>query len=69
MSETYSYNELKTMNKGYPWEGKIIFTDNNDKLLYKLYASGDSDMFGRFYIAIPDNIKITPEDKLKYNII
>ena len=67
----YSSSQLSTMNYSYPWNGKL--TSPNDQKsssdLYELHATGNADLNGREYIALPKGITITPEIKRRYNLI
>lgn len=65
----FSTEELKIMNKSYPWNGTIDIKSSNNNIKYKLHATGDADLNGRKYVAIPVDTKISREIARKYNII
>ena len=58
------------MNKSYPWKGTIINVNDLDSNLYKLVATGDADLSGRKYIALPIETNENDETiRKKYNLI
>jgi hypothetical protein len=60
------------MNTNYPWTGSIKFDEKShkDDTLYELHATGFADIStGRQYIALPKNLKITPDIKKQYNLL
>jgi hypothetical protein len=57
------------MNATCLWNNTIINAhESEDKVNYKLYATGDADMTGRKYVALPANLTITDDVKKQYNI-
>lgn len=72
--KVYTYNEIKYINKKYPWndhpiniiQDKCCKNVNNK---YCLYATGDADLQGRKYISLPASLVITKKIKDKYNLI
>ena len=57
--EYYTINQLKIMNSTTNWRHHIILPDNkNSNILYKIYATGDADLNGRYYIALNKNINV-----------
>jgi len=68
MERTYNKNEISYLNTKYG--GGWIRMPEKDipKDSYVLYATGDASISGRVYIALP-NKPLTPEDKIKYNIM
>jgi|TARA_Y100000992_G_C21273375_1_gene498350 hypothetical protein len=67
---TYTVQTLNSMNSKFPWSGTISNIENNknNKSLC-LYATGDCDLNGRIYIALPSNTLITSDIKKKYNLM
>lgn len=66
-----SYNKFEIEQLNYKYGGNWI-SNNNDKLKLKLklWATGDATLSsGRIYIALPADKILTPQEKLKYNII
>jgi hypothetical protein len=51
---------------GSSWIKNVDKLDINKK--YILYATGDADLSGRKYIAVPANKNLTEEEKLVLNI-
>ena len=71
---TFYKNELSKMNCSYPWTGAIkLFDDksyNEQDKPYSLHPTGFADSYnGRQYIALPANLKITPDIKKQYNLL
>jgi len=67
----FTKNKLLNMNSdtsysSFGWIENI--NDLDDKNLYTLYATNKNSLRGRIHIALPSNIKLTKNDKLKYNI-
>ena len=69
----YTYSELTSMRNEKEWKNCMLIyknnRDNKDDTNYNLHATGDADMNGRIYVAIPKSKKLTPETKKKYNIL
>lgn len=67
----YTGSDIRSINKKRQWNYSIntVEIDNsNSNKNYKLYATGEADMSGRKYIALPSNTIITPKIKEKYNL-
>jgi hypothetical protein len=67
----YTDTGLQKMNAGYPWSGTIVNALKvNNKDLYELHATGDADLNGRKYVALPMGTDIkNPEIVKKYNLM
>lgn len=66
------HSQITTMTRSGLWNNKLIIastTTNDPKTKFELYATGEADMNGRTYIAIPVNTNITHELKQKYNLL
>ena len=73
---TFSRTEINSMNYSDTWRNCITIDDKPDRKYkdkkvedFKNYATGDCDLDGRKYIALPADLKITEEIKRKYNIM
>ena len=73
---TFSRIEINSMNYSDTWRNCITIDDKPDRKYkdkkvgyFKSYATGDCDLDGRKYIALPADLKITEEIKKKYNIM
>lgn len=64
-NETYTKDHIHYMNTQHGG-GWIRMPEKNDK--YVLYATGDSSISGRLYVALKPG-PLSYEDKLKYNIM
>jgi len=66
----FNKSQLQCMNLdplfGSSWIKNVDKLDINKK--YILYATGDADLSGRKYIAVPANKNLTEEEKLVLNI-
>ena len=69
----YTKNQLLQMNSDTKYNsvgGWIKNIENiDDKKLFKLYATNNSSLSGRQYIALPSDKNLTTNDYLKYNIM
>ncbi len=67
----YTESDITKMNTTYPWNGTLTCDPNNKSKsgLYEYHATGDADLNGRKYIALPKETKITEEVKRKYNLM
>jgi hypothetical protein len=67
---TFDKSQLQNMNIDNKYGRHWIQNANNldNKQEYILYATGDADLSGRKYIALPANIPLNQSDKIKYNI-
>lgn len=66
-SEEYTLQKLKKMNSTSKWNNRIILPEN-DQILYKIYPSGEADLGGRYWKALPAYYKITPNVKRNFNL-
>jgi hypothetical protein len=65
--EYYNIKQLKIMNSGSIWRNHIILPDNdNESILYKLCATGDADLNGRYYVALRKNTNIRDPRIIRY---
>ena len=67
----YTSGQVSKMNYGYPWNGTLSqpVSEKNKSGLYELHATGDADLNGRKYIALPSGTKLTADVKKQYNIM
>ena len=70
----YSTNDITQLNKSDVWYRTPITikeeTNSNKTNNYYLHATGDSDLNGRTYIALPASVNTNnPDIKKKYNLI
>ena len=69
----YSANDIADLNKNKLWYGKPITIKEYTKInetKYILHATGDCDLNGRKYIALPDSINSKDSDiKQKYHLM
>jgi len=67
----YTEYQIISMNASYPWNGTLSIPHDveSKKGLYNNYATGDADLNGRKYVALPAEMKLTPEIKKKYNLM
>ena len=68
----YNINDIKEINKSYTWcsqKIKVKTISNNTNTNFILHATGDADLDGRKYIALPSNITIDSDIKKKYNLM
>lgn len=65
------YNTVTRMNYTNLWNGMIRMEDSKNKKeeKYVLYSTGNADLNGRKYQALPASLVITPEIKNKYNLM
>jgi len=69
MSYTYTLEEVKKKNREWG-KDRIRFPFKNDKLIYKIYATGNADLDGRYYVALPITLDINNFDvRRKYNLM
>lgn len=61
-------NELSHRDE---WKGKlqVHHANTRQETEYDLYATGNCDINGRNYVALPKNLKITGAVKQKYNLL
>ena len=65
----YSSTSLSSINYGRTWNHCITIAEKSTQDSYKLHATGDADLNGRKYVALPASKVITPEVKRAYNIM
>ncbi len=65
----YSSASLSSMNYSRTWNHCITIPEKSTQDTYKLHATGDADLNGRKYVALPASMVITPEVKRAYNIM
>ena len=68
---SFSYDNILDMNITQLWKGTIKMPNeykNAGGQGYHLHATGDADMRGRIYVAIPTNVILTDSIKKTYNI-
>ena len=69
----YTASEINSLNNTPTWIGtpiKIEDKKENKEQKYVLHATGDADMNGRKYIALPSNRDVSdPTIKRKYNLM
>ena len=71
--KTYSKSTLSNMNCDPKYGSNWIKFDkqniSKNEDVYVLHATGDADLQGRKYIALPKKTIITPDIKKKFNIM
>lgn len=75
----YTSQNIRDMNTSYPWRSQPIeikeikSTSQKNKTALKsnyiLHATGDADLHGRKYVALPSNIILDDKTKKKYNLM
>jgi hypothetical protein len=75
-NNTYFYNDIMALNRTQTWCRKPIKIiqernyNNNEEMRYIIYATGDADMNGRKYIALPYYYDVsTPHIKSQFNLL
>ena len=69
MSFIYTLEEVKKKNREWG-KNRISIPFKNDKLIYKIYAAGNADLDGRYYVALPITLDINNFDvRRKYNLM
>ena len=69
MSYNYTLEDVKKKNREWG-KDRIRFPFKNDKLIYKIYATGNADLDGRYYVALPITLDINNFDvRRKYNLM
>ena len=69
MSQKFTSETLESMNYSYPWNGSITNANSLDKSkTYELHATGDADLDGRKYVALPVGTKIDNYSIRKYKL-
>ena len=72
MNRYYTLSTIETMNYTSTWNHCIKFSKSKSKsdILYELHPTGECDLNGRKYIALPKNTNINdPNIRKKYNLI
>ena len=65
----YSSQSIDAMNYSATWRHCISMPETSKTDSYTLYPTGDADLNGRKYVALPKECIITSFIKQKYNII
>jgi hypothetical protein len=65
----YSSQSIDTMNYNATWNHCISKPETSKSNSYVLYPTGDADLNGRKYVALPCEINVSSSVKQKYNII
>ena len=72
----FTFENIQYMNKNYPWfpqpiQIKPTQQENNKKIQtdFILHATGDANLNGRKYIALPSDMKIDSNTKKIYNLM
>ena len=70
---SYTKNSISKLNSTKTWNSCIINTSEiknyNHTTKFTLYPTGEADLSGRKYVALPNTLKITPNIKTKYNLL
>ena len=67
--KTFSLDRVRDMNCQPLWQGTIhIPNGSNPSVNYKLVATGDADVRGRIYVALPSNLVIDDDIKRRYKL-
>ena len=70
MSNTYSEKTIEYMNYGELWNDCITIKKKDKNDSYELHATGDADLNGRKYVALPKGTNIKdPRIIRKYNLM
>ena len=66
----FSTSQLDTMAKETEWRNKLVLAaEKKEETKWELHATGDADMNGRKYVALPKGTKLTDEVKRRYNLM
>ena len=68
----YTYEQIISLNANDLWKNCIIIEKKNNykDIIYELHPTGDADLNGRKYIALPVGTNINdPIIRIKYNLI
>ena len=68
----YTDGQINGMRYNDLWRGGLSFggdANKNKSGLWELHATGDADLNGRKYTALPAGTKITEEIKKKHNLM
>ena len=70
MSNIYSEKTIQYMNSGTLWNHCITIKKKDKNDSYELHATGDADLNGRKYVALPTGTNIKdPRIIKKYNLM
>lgn len=70
MSNIYSEKTIEYMNYGALWNHSITIKKKDKNDSYELHATGDADLNGRKYVALPAGTNIKdPRIIKKYNLM
>ena len=63
-------SEIRNLGNRSEWQGKLKVENTNAKkdTKYVLHSTGDADLNGRTYVALPVGTVLTDDVKRKYNI-
>jgi len=64
----FTHTMLEQINYIEPWKGCIILPKKKTADTYELHATGNADLNGRKYVALPTGTKLTDKIKMEYNI-
>jgi hypothetical protein len=68
----YTDGQINGMRYNDTWRGPLHSggdSSKNKSGLWELHATGDADLNGRKYVALPAGVKITEATKQKYNLM
>lgn len=67
---SYSFNTVTSMNYSSIWNDCITIPEKSRQDNYNLHATGDADLNGRKYVALPAGTNTNdPRIREKYNLI
>ena len=66
----YDQHGINNLSKNYNWYKCLNIPVESNQNKYKLYATGDCDLSGRKYVALPIETNINdPDIRYKYNLM
>ena len=67
----YTDGQIQSLNCSFPWNGTLSrpAAETSKTGLYELHATGDADLNGRKYVALPSGTKLTSDVKKQYNLM
>lgn len=66
----FNYSDMCTKPYDKVWSGSLDVSNVKDKKFkYVIHSTGDADMNGRKYVALPEDTRITSEIKRRYNLM
>tara|TARA_Y100000816_G_C25844609_1_gene441293 strand:+ start:47 stop:277 length:231 start_codon:yes stop_codon:yes gene_type:complete len=74
---TFNESQIQSMNYGALWNGcitihkekKSLFSNKPVSSEFELHATGDADLNGRKYVALPKGTELTDKVRKQYNIM